>query len=167
VSGYCSGNNIEEKKTDNCQSHDVIKKQVDRRCEFEGLGQQIKQRRGNQSAKARVQIFNKTCNKSCFKEKREAISNMANRLELQRFKNREHIIAEIRRCALAGSVSQYLSILFAALGVIGDASNVKLGLDPTAWFLLAIFATVHAIVPHLHLVVAKHLLGIEAENKKE
>jgi hypothetical protein len=35
------------------------------------------------------------------------------------------------------------------------------------WLLLAIFASLHAIVPTMHLVVAKHFLGIEAENKKE
>jgi hypothetical protein len=99
-------------------------------------------------------------------ENKEVVSIMGSRLELQRFKNREHVIAEIRRCALAGSVSQYLSFLFAALGVVGDALNITLGLQPMIWLLLAIFASLHAIVPHMHLVVAKHLLGIEAESKK-
>jgi hypothetical protein len=91
---------------------------------------------------------------------------MASSLQNQPFKNREHVKAEIRRCALAGSVSSYLSFLFAALGVIGDALNTTLGLQPVIWLLLAIFAGVHAIVPHMHLVVAKHSLGIEAESKK-
>jgi hypothetical protein len=36
-----------------------------------------------------------------------------------------------------------------------------------SWFLLAIFAMVGAMGPTLHVVVAKHLLGIEAEGKKE
>jgi hypothetical protein len=99
-------------------------------------------------------------------EKRGVVSVMGGRLELQRFKNREHVIAEIRRCALAGSVSQYLSFVFAALGVISDVLNVTLGLDSLSWFLLAIFAALHAIVPHMHLVVAKHLLGVESESKK-
>ena len=98
---------------------------------------------------------------------KEVISSMASMLQDQPFKNREHVKAEIRRCALAGSVGQYLSFLFAALGVIGDALNTTLGLDSLSWFLLAIFASVHAIVPHVHLVVAKHLLGIETESKKE
>jgi hypothetical protein len=44
--------------------------------------------------------------------------------------------------------------------------NITLGLQPMIWLLLAIFASLHAIVPHMHLVVAKHLLGIEAESKK-
>ena len=92
---------------------------------------------------------------------------MASMLQNQPFKNREHVIVEIKRCALAGSVFTYLSFLFAALGVIGDALNTTLGLEPMSWFLLAIFASLHAIVPDMHLVVAKHLLGIETESKKE
>jgi len=83
------------------------------------------------------------------------------------FKNREHVKAEIRLCALACNVSEYLSFLFAALGIIGDALNTTLILEPMSWFLLAIFASVHAIIPAMHLVVAKHFLGIEAESKKE
>ncbi len=58
------------------------------------------------------------------------MSNMVSRLELQTFKSREHVMAEIRRCALAGSVGQYVSFLFAALGVASDALNVTLGLQP-------------------------------------
>jgi len=92
---------------------------------------------------------------------------MASMLQNQPFKNREHVLAEIRRCALAGSAFTYLSFLFAALGVIGDALNTTLGLEPMSWFLLAIFSSLHTIVPYMHLVVAKHLLGIGAESKKE
>ena len=92
---------------------------------------------------------------------------MASMLQNQPFKNRKHVKAEIRRCALAGSVSTGLSFLFAALGVIGDALNTTLVLQSMIWLLLAIFASLHAIVPTVHLVVAKHFLGIEAESKKE
>ncbi len=91
---------------------------------------------------------------------------MASNLQNQPFKNREHVKAEIRRCAMASSVSSYLSFLFAALGIIGDALNTTLVLQPMIWLLLAIFAGLHAIVPAMHLVVAKHFLGIEAESKK-
>jgi hypothetical protein len=95
------------------------------------------------------------------------MSNMASMLQDQPFKSREHVIAEIRRCAMAGSVSSYLSFLFAAIGIIGDALNITLVLQPMIWLLLAIFASLHAIVPTIHLVVAKHFLGIEAESKKQ
>lgn len=70
---------------------------------------------------------------------------MATSLENQPFKNREHIKAEIRRCALFGSVCQYFSFLFAALGVIGEAFNITLGLEPMSWLLLAILAGLNAI----------------------
>jgi hypothetical protein len=85
----------------------------------------------------------------------------------QPFKNREHVLAEIRLCGQAGGVVTLLSLLFAALGIISDALNITLGLEPMSWFLLAIFAMVGAMGPTLHVVVAKHLLGIEAESKKE
>ena len=92
---------------------------------------------------------------------------MGSRLEDQPFKNREQAKAEIRKCALFGDICQYLSILFAALGVIGDASNITLGLEPMSWLLLAIVAGLNAIIGHMHVVAAKHLLGIEAESKKD
>jgi len=85
----------------------------------------------------------------------------------QPFKNREHVMAEIRLCARAGGVVTLLSFLFAALGIISDALNITLGLEPMSWLLLAILAMVGAMGPTLHVVVAKHLLGIEAESKKE
>jgi hypothetical protein len=43
---------------------------------------------------------------------------MGSRLEDQPFKNREHVKAEVRKCALFGDVCQYLCFIFAALGVI-------------------------------------------------
>jgi hypothetical protein len=91
---------------------------------------------------------------------------MASSLQNQPFKDREHVKAEIRRCAWASSVGMILGFLFAALGIISDALNITLVLEPMSWFLLAIFAHVGAIVPTLHLVVAKHFLGIETETKE-
>jgi len=85
----------------------------------------------------------------------------------QPFKSREHVLAEIRYCAQAGGVVTLLSFLFIALGVISDALNITLVLEPMSWFLLAIIAMVGAMGPTLHVVAAKHLLGIEAESKKE
>lgn len=119
------------------------------------------------------QVFNTTiqqkrcCHSVIVRKKREVISDMASMLQDQPFKNRAHVKAEIRRCAMASSVLSFLSFLFVAIGIIGEASNITLGLTSLAWFLLAIFAIIHAIVPTLHLVVAKHFLGTEAESKKE
>jgi len=83
------------------------------------------------------------------------------------FKNREEVKREIRDCDRFAGISQYACFIFAALGVIGDAMNTTLGLDSMSWFLLAIIAGLNAIIGHTHVVVAKHLLGIEAESKKE
>jgi hypothetical protein len=33
-----------------------------------------------------------------------------------------------------------------------------------SWFLLAIFVGIASVIPSMHAVAAKHLLGIEAEN---
>jgi hypothetical protein len=92
---------------------------------------------------------------------------MSNSLQNQPFKDRGHVKAEIRRCAWASSVGMVCGFFFVLLGVISDALNVTLVLKSISWFLFAIFAVVAAIVPTLHLVVAKHFLGIEGEGKKE
>ena len=65
---------------------------------------------------------------------------MASELQNQPFKNREHIKAEINRCAWASTVFTYLSFLFAVLGIIGDALNTTLAralaLDRNSMFAL-------------------------------
>jgi hypothetical protein len=58
-----------------------------------------------------------------------------------------------------------VSLLFVVLGVIGDALDITLGLGSISWFLLAIFASLTAVHPQMHAVLAKHLLGVEAESK--
>ena len=83
------------------------------------------------------------------------------------FKDREEAKKEIRECDRFGVICQYACFIFAALGVIGDTLNITLGLEPMSWFLLAIAAGLNAIIGHMHVVVAKHLLGKEAESKKE
>jgi len=83
------------------------------------------------------------------------------------FKNREEVKSEIHACDRFGGISQYACFIFAALGVISDASNVTLGLESMSWFLLAIVAGLNAIIGHMHVVVGKHLFGIEAESKEK
>ena len=83
------------------------------------------------------------------------------------FKNRDEVKADIRRCDLVGGIFTYASFVFAALGVIGDALNTTLGLEPMSWFLLAIVAGLNAIIPYMHWAVAKHLFGIESELESE
>lgn len=83
------------------------------------------------------------------------------------FKSREEVKAEIGRCDLVGSSLSIACAVFAALGVIGDALNITLGLEPMIWLLLAIVAGLNAVNPHMKSTVAKHLFGIESERKKQ
>ncbi len=83
------------------------------------------------------------------------------------FQYREDVKHEVKLCSTVGTIFQLLSFLFAILGIIGDASNTTLGLETLSWFLLAIILGVSSIIPSMHAVLAKHLLGIEAESKKE
>jgi len=82
------------------------------------------------------------------------------------FKNREEVKAEIRECDRFAAITQWACFIFAALGVIGDAVNITLGLESMSWFLLAIVAGLNAIIGHNHTMIGKHLLGIESEAKK-
>ena len=88
-------------------------------------------------------------------------------IPLEPYKNREHVIAEIRRCASMARVSTVVASVEIALGVIGDAFDTKLILQPTIWLLLAISMGIMSIVTHMHVVAAKQFLGIEAESKKQ
>jgi len=83
------------------------------------------------------------------------------------FKDREEVKKEIRVCGFWCDICEYLLILFVILGVIGDALNITLGLETMTWLLLAVFFAVLSIGPHIHIVVAKHLLGMESERKNK
>ena len=83
------------------------------------------------------------------------------------FKNREEIKSEIRACDRFATVTHWACFLFAALGIIGDVLKITLGLESMSWFLLAIIAGLNAAIGHMHVVVGKHLFGIEAERKEK
>jgi uncharacterized membrane protein len=87
--------------------------------------------------------------------------------EQEQFKNREHIMYEIKICSMAGRVFEYSCFVLMILGIVGDLSGIKLILEPTVWLLLAVIAGVLAIVPNMHLVLAKHLLGMEVIRKDQ
>lgn len=87
-------------------------------------------------------------------------------LEEKPFQNREQVKAEVKLCSTASSIFQILSLLLAIIGIIGDASNTTLGLKTISWFLLSIILGVSSVIPSMHAVLAKHLLGIEAESTK-
>ena len=81
--------------------------------------------------------------------------------ESEPFKNREHILWEIERCNKAGNYVTYLCLVSVAIGIISDLLNMKLGLESMSWLLFAVVAGVMSLGPHLHMIMAKHLLGME------
>ena len=87
-------------------------------------------------------------------------------LEEKPFQNREDVKHEIKLCSTVSSVFQLLSLLFAIVGIIGDALDATLGLETLSWFLLAIIIGVTSIIPSMHAILAKHLLYLD-ETKKE
>jgi len=64
-------------------------------------------------------------------------------------------------------ISLLACVIFVVLGVISDALNITLGLEPMIWVLLAIVAILGALFFHMNDVMAKHLYGIESEIKKQ
>jgi hypothetical protein len=66
-----------------------------------------------------------------------------------------------------GDVCWLLGIIFAVLRVVGDAANVKLGLEPTSWFLLAIVVSVLSVSSYIYWAVAWYLRSTEAKSKKK
>ena len=81
------------------------------------------------------------------------------------FKNREHILWEIGYWNKAATYITSLCVVFFALGIASDLLNMKLALGSTTWLLLAVVAAVLSLGPHLHMIMAKHLLGMEVMKK--
>ncbi len=92
---------------------------------------------------------------------------MTSALEEQPFKNRDDIRAEIKRCSVFASYCMVFCIIFALIGVIGDASNTTLGLASMSWFLLAIIAALFGIYPQMHSIAARHLLYVDETRKEQ
>lgn len=83
------------------------------------------------------------------------------------FKDREHVKKTLCTMGWAAHICCFLGAIFALLGIIGDAVQMILGLYPTDWLLLAIFASVASIPLWLIWGMCRHLLGVEAETKKK
>ena len=64
--------------------------------------------------------------------------------------------------AMWGGACWILGLVFVILGVIGDAVNATLGLEPASWFLLAIAAFVASIPCYLGWAV-----GVYVETKSK
>jgi hypothetical protein len=73
------------------------------------------------------------------------------------YEDLEKMKANLGQSGAIGHICWFLAIIFAVLGVIDDAANVKLGLDPTSWFLLAIVASVLSVSVFIGWAVAWYL----------
>jgi len=80
---------------------------------------------------------------------------------------REEIVAAGGVHCDAAFVLYFLGIAFVVLGVVSDAMNVTLVLQPISWFLLAIFFGLSATVSWMTWMLAVHLDAIEAKSKEE
>ena len=74
-------------------------------------------------------------------------------------------LADVRGTGMAAHVGWFLGVIFALLGIIGDAANVNLGLEPISWLLLAIFAIVASVPFYMGLGLAWYLRTTEAKSK--
>ncbi len=83
------------------------------------------------------------------------------------FENREHIVWEIGFGTKFGTSAIIVSLVFVVLGIIGDLLDMKLGLGSTSWLLVAVVLAVASLVPHMHGILAKQLLGIEVIKKEQ
>jgi len=75
----------------------------------------------------------------------------------EQWKSREWIVGKGGTWALWGGVFWVLAIIFAVLGIIADAMNTALGLEPSTWLLLSIALFVGSVGSYLGWAVAVYL----------
>ena len=83
------------------------------------------------------------------------------------FKDREHILWEIDYCNRWAVYCMLLCGVFLALGIISDLLSMKLALSATTWLLLGVVAAIITILPRMHVIMARHLLGMEVIKKHQ
>jgi ABC-type long-subunit fatty acid transport system fused permease/ATPase subunit len=71
------------------------------------------------------------------------------------------------RMGIMGSIATLLGVVFAILGIIGEASLTIIGLCPTSWYLLAIASLIFSLGCWLGWAVGIYLHARETENKKQ
>ena len=81
--------------------------------------------------------------------------------------DRKKILASGSGWMMMAHYCAFIGIAFLLLGVISDAINTTLGLEPTSWLLLAIFAMLFSIPSFIGWHSALHLDAREAKREKE
>jgi len=82
------------------------------------------------------------------------------------FKDREHILWEIDFCNKTSAYSVVLCGIFLVLGIISDLLSMKLALSSISWLILGVVAAILTILPQMHVIMARHLLGMEVIKKE-
>jgi len=82
------------------------------------------------------------------------------------WEDREKLKANLGSMGLQVHISWFLGVIFAVLGIIGDAANVTLGLEPISWFLLAIATFLASITYFIGWAVSWYLSTTEAKKKE-
>ena len=80
--------------------------------------------------------------------------------------DRESIKASLGSSGMSAHICWFLGAVFAILGIIGDAANITLGLEPTSWFLLAIVTFLASITYFFGMGLAWYLITTDAEKKE-
>jgi len=94
------------------------------------------------------------------------VISMANSWE-KSWNDRKKILASGSGWMMMGHICAFVGIAFLLLGVISDAINATLGLEPTSWLLLAILAMLFGIPAFIGWHSALHLDATEAKREKE
>jgi hypothetical protein len=74
------------------------------------------------------------------------------------WESRENLPARIRTSGLWGHVLWFLGVIFAILGIIGDATNNSIGLEPLSWFALAAVVVLLGICMFIGLAISWYLV---------
>ena len=74
----------------------------------------------------------------------------------ERWKDREWIVGSGARSAIAGGACWILAGIFAVLGIVADATNSAIGLEPSSWFMLSIALFVGSVSWYIGWAVAVH-----------
>lgn len=83
------------------------------------------------------------------------------------FKDREEVKREIEKFSAIGLFDSGLGVVFAIIGIAADALDITLLLEPTSWFLLAIFFGILGVWPIMKSALARSLYGVGSESKHE
>ena len=79
------------------------------------------------------------------------------------WEDREKMIASLGAGGGWAHTLWFIAVIFAVLGVIADAMNATIGLEPISWFLLAIATFLASITYFIGLAISWYLKTTEAK----